>query len=434
MAVEVKANGDNVNSDKYLKYMFEVIDKIIREAGCRIPCSENERKGAIIVSEELKSVCDEVNVEEFEIAPNAFLGWIRLDIGIILISYLLYFLGSLIVTSIFKFVLFSLSTAVILTGLAILWEEFFNYKEFTDKWYKKEKSQNVIGKIRGPGETKRIIIFSGHIDSAIRFNLLEYLHYLYPIICFVGLFSFIIWAGASIYNIIFAAFGQFGVIDEFFKYFFMTTFPFIALLFFFLPVSEKNKNTVPGAVDNLSAISIVLATGHYLKEHPELVPPNTEIRLIGFGCEEAGLRGAYRYVESHSQELKEKDTYVFNMDGIQDERFIKIMELEPTTRTKHSKEITEILLEAGKEMGVKITKMGSDFMDQFIGLISGGTDAVAFSRAKIKATSIVGMNFIQAGKYYHQTKDTPDKIQPESLAKVFKVLIKSIEIIDRKTK
>ncbi len=432
MAVEIKENGPSNVSDDFTKYMFGIINKIINEAGCRIPCSINERKGATIVAEEMKQIADEVNVEEFEIAPNAFLGWIRLDVGFILISYLLYFLASLFQSPIVKVVLYVISTAIILVGVVIIWEEFFNYREFTDKWYKKEKSQNVIGKIRGPGETKRLIIFSGHIDSAIRFNLLEYFHYLYPILCFLGLFTFFIWTGASLYNLVFAVLGQMGVIDTLFKYLSLISLPAIVLLFFFLPLSEKQKNSVPGAVDNLSAIAIVLAVGKYLKEHPEFVPSNTEIRLIGFGCEEAGLRGAYRYVEMHSKELRELDTYVINMDGIQDERFLKIMEIEPTTRTLHSKELTDILFKAGQLTDVKIAKMGKDLMDQFIGLISGGTDAAAFSKAKIKATSIVGMNFIQAGNYYHQTKDTPDKIRPESLNQMLKLLIKSIELIDSK--
>lgn len=434
MAADLKEITDSKESGDYTTYMFDIINKVIKEAGCRIPCSANERKGATIIAEEMKQMCDEVDVEAFEIAPNAFLGWIRLDVGIILISYLLYFLTSLFQSPIVKVVFYVISTAIVIVGVLILWEEFFNYKEFTDKWYKKQKSQNVIGKIHGAGETKRVIIFSGHIDSAIRFNLLEYFHYLYPIICFLGIFTFFIWAGASIYNLVFAVFGQMGVIDEFFKYLFMISLPAIILLFFFLPLSEKEQNTVPGAVDNLSAIAIVLALGKYLKEHPEFVPSNTEIRLIGFGCEEAGLRGAYRYVEMHSKELKALDTFMINMDGIQDERFLKIMEIEPTTRTVHSKELTNILFEAGQLTGVKITKMGKDFMDQFIGLISGGTDAAAFSKAKIKATSVVGMNFIQAGNYYHQTKDTPDKIRPESLNKMLKLLVKSIELIDSKKK
>lgn len=430
--IESKNKYDFEVTDEHSKFMRGIINKVIDEAGCRIPCSENEKKGAEIIAGELEKYCDEVDTETFTLSPNAFLGWIRLTIVLMFFSFLFYYLGGIVTSIILAIVFYALSTVIVISGITILWQEFFNYNEFIDRWFKKKQSQNVIGKIRGKGEVKRIIIYSGHVDSAIRFNLLQYFKYFYPIISLLGIFGFFAWTGASIINLILSIFGHFGVIDKFFKVFLYVIIPIMALLFFFLPVTKKQQNTVPGAVDNLSAVSIIIAVAKYLKNNRDLIPANTEIRLIAFGCEEAGLRGAYRYVEAHYDELSSKDTYVLNMDGIQDPEHLKIMDFEPTTRTQHSEEMSKIIKQAADECNVKVSVMGSDPMDKLVSVISGGTDATAFSKAKIRATSIVGMDMIAAAKYYHQTTDTVDKILPGALENTFKLLVKTIEVIGRK--
>ncbi|MEJ2279602.1 MAG: M28 family peptidase [Candidatus Lokiarchaeota archaeon] len=141
-------------------------------------------------------------------------------------------------------------------------------------------------------------------------------------------------------------------------------------LFNFTSFGEK-ANKVPGAVDNLSAVSIILGIAKYLKEHKNIIPDNVEIQLISFGCEEAGLRGAYRYVEQHIEELKEYDTININMDALQNPNRISIIEYEPTTRTKHSKEVVESLIEIGKSIGLNTGKFGAGKKEKMIGQFWG---------------------------------------------------------------
>ena len=79
---------------------------------------------------------------------------------------------------------------------------------------------------------------------------------------------------------------------------------------------EKNGGSVPGAIDNLSAVSILLMIGRILKRHPELQPEDTEIRLVTFGCEEAGTRGSRAYVRAHEAELRAADAVFVNIESI----------------------------------------------------------------------------------------------------------------------
>ncbi|MHA1341915.1 MAG: M20/M25/M40 family metallo-hydrolase [Promethearchaeota archaeon] len=406
-----------------LEYMHKIIKKVIDEAGCRIPGSKNERIGAEIIANEMKQICDEVDIEEFELAPRAFLGWIKLNVIFVLISFALFFSAKLIPLFGLKMIFYIISTIFVILGLIIMYFEFFNYDEFIDRFYKKKKSQNVIGKIKPKGEMKRIIIFSGHVDSAMQFNLLQYLHYGYPIVSFVGLFSFLIWSVISLFNVVFSFLGKFGIFDETAIWLFIIALPAIVLLWFFVSSSDEKANKVPGAVDNLSSVAITLALGKYIKQHPEIVPNNAEVRLIAFGCEEAGLRGAYRYVSKHYDELKKYDAIDFNMDGIQDPNSLKVIEFEPTTRTRHSKEVVQKILKAATDANIELRVLGNDILDKFFGLISGGTDAAAFSKSKIKAANIVGMNYLEAAHYYHQQGDTLDKIKLGALESVLKIAL-----------
>jgi Zn-dependent M28 family amino/carboxypeptidase len=200
-------------------------------------------------------------------------------------------------------------------------------------------------------------------------------------------------------------------------------------LFFFVSFGEK-ANKVPGAVDNLSAVAILLGIGIILKKNREIVPKNTEIRLISFGCEEAGLRGAYRYVKKHYDELNRFNAECVNMDGIQSEDNISIIDFEPSTRTKHSEMVVKKIINAAisSQINVKASALGgSNTFEKVFGQITGGTDATAFSKSGVKAASITAMDLKKMLILYHQPTDTLDKIGKESLECVLKICISYIQ-------
>ena len=408
-------------------YMYDVIQKIIDQAGCRMPCSPQEAKGAEIIKGELGNTCDEVEIEPFTCHPRAFLGWIRIEIIIALTSIILF----LMINIYPEWSFFITITCFILNLIAffIIWEEFFNYREFIDKLFKKRGSQNVIGKIKAKGEKKSIIIFSGHHDSALQFNLLRYFKVGYPIILFIGIGALFFWILLSAVIVLLAVLGIIFSIPPDYSFFLnlvtwlfiILSVPLVLLFFFVFPGERANK--VPGAVDNLSAVAVVLGIGRYLKKTAEIIPKNTEIQLISFGCEEAGLRGAYRYVERHLDELKKYDAICVNMDGIQSKKAFQTLEYEPTTRTKHSIEVIQKIIKASELAGIEIKQVGAGTAEKILGQISGGSDATAFSKSRVKAASISAMELRKVVKFYHQPTDTLDMIERGSLDDVLKICI-----------
>lgn len=423
---------DISNEDSYFMYNF--IQEIIDKCGARMPCSPQEQKAALTIKNEMDKVCDSCEIEKFYCHPRAFLGFIKVIIVLTLVSYIAFFFLPLNLPFYWIQGLTTTSFILNLISILILWNEFFNYREFIDPLFKNKESQNVIGKFKPKGKLEKIIIFSGHHDSALQFNLLKTLKIGYPIIIFAGLIVLFIWFITS--GLIFIlSFVNLFAFQDFFIFsivLFIFGVPALISLFFFVSSGEK-ANKVPGAVDNLSAVGIVLGLGRYLQKNKHLIPNNTEIRLISFGCEEAGLRGAYRYVERHKDELMEYDAECVNMDAIQTPQSISIINFEPSTRTKHSETVVNKLIKAAKntEINIKSSSLGgSGSFEKVFGQITGGTDATAFSKSNIKAANISAMNLKRMLEFYHQPGDTPDKIEKGALESVLKVCLNYIMLED----
>src|SRR5512136_1756548 len=66
----------------------------------------------------------------------------------------------------------------IISTLPVIFE-FILYREFVDPFFKKKQSVNVIGTLRKPGieNAKRLLILSGHHDSALENTWLGFLRY-----------------------------------------------------------------------------------------------------------------------------------------------------------------------------------------------------------------------------------------------------------------
>ncbi len=169
---EFKMDFDSMGP--YSDYMYNLVDRILKEVGPRAPCSPEEQKAAELVQDELKKTCDEVHMEDFYCYPRAFLGWIRVTILSLMVGFFLFLLIPLGPAEKYLFTIIPLACGVF--GLFCLYKQFLKYEEWTPKFlpYKQGHSQNVVGTFKPREEVKRRVIFSGHIDSAFKFNLIQW--------------------------------------------------------------------------------------------------------------------------------------------------------------------------------------------------------------------------------------------------------------------
>ncbi|MFW9952352.1 MAG: M28 family metallopeptidase, partial [Candidatus Thorarchaeota archaeon] len=198
------------------------------------------------------------------------------------------------------------------------------------------------------------------------------------------------------------------------------------IFIFFIPIILvytlfHTYKPVLGAFDNLSGVSVILGIAKYLKQQTFL-PKNTKIYLISFAGEESGLRGSKRYVSKHLNELKSGNVSVVNMDSIAKKDIVVIHDKESGIGVKHDFNIYTSLMEISKKKQLNARLMSLPF---------GATDAAAFSKKKIPAVSVGGLNLKEElPNYYHTRNDTLDVIEKEALGQIVGLCIDFLKEID----
>ena len=404
-------------TDQDAQYALDIVKKICTEVGPGLPASLQERERAEMIKKELESHlgAENVVVEEFTLAPDACLSPFPGVLFMILAVLLNISMGRLAGTSPWVTSIAALVFSILAPALFIL--EFILSYELIDPLFPKKSSINVIGRLLPPGRinAKRLLILSGHHDSAPENTWLRFLGYGFFFLSatyFIGLVTMVVMniiqlAGLILGNAEIVRTGTLGWV--------LLVYPIVPSIIFaaFATRGRKNGGNVPGAMDNLSACALAAAMCRFLVKNPAYIPDDTEIRFITFGSEEVGLRGSRRYVERHLDELKRLDARVLNYEMVVHPE-IAILTSEVHGTVKNSPEMVNSVVAAAERAGVP-----HRVKPAFLGTAS---DAGPFSRAGLKATTLNPFKFPQQlVAFYHQKWDTPEVLTIEPLLNVLKL-------------
>jgi len=402
------------------QYAFDLVRSICREVGPGSPGSPQERKRATIIKQEMESHLGvgNVRVEEFTLAPMAFVGSLPLSAILMLVAAVLNVVNGRVPE------VSSLATAIASLALSVVallafFFEYIRYSEFIDFLFRKKKSVNVIGTLRKPGarDVKRLLILSGHHDSALENNWLRFLSYAFYLTIPTVIIGLIAMLVMSVIQLTGIAAGSAGVVSTGTLGWFMLIYPIAPAVIFGLFFSRGGKNggTVPGAADNLSACAIAVAMCRFLVTNPSCIPAGTEIRFITFGGEEAGLRGSRRYVERHQDELVSMDTRLLNYETVAHPEIA--ITTSDVNGVKNSPEMVKSVVAAAEKAGVpyKVKPYPAG---------GGGSDAGRFSQAGIKALTLLPFKVPQQiVAFYHQKWDGSEVLTIEPLLNVLKLTL-----------
>ena len=255
-----------IDSDENSDYMYNTIAKIIENCGPRAPCSEAEKKASQLISEELNEYCDSVSLEEFKAYPRAFLGWIRLEVGIIMLSFLIFgfffWLYVLLSNDVVLLIGGIISLGFAVFGLIVFYKQFWCYEEWIPKFlpYKQGTSQNVVGIIRPKKEVTKRVIFGAHYDSAFRFNLIHYTKQGYAYYFASGVIILISFVILYLVQVIFIFLPNhvFNFIISILIWLIILIPPFLAIFFLLICKSEK---VLYGGLKNMSINGYVSILG-----------------------------------------------------------------------------------------------------------------------------------------------------------------------------
>jgi hypothetical protein len=409
-----------------LDFAYNFIKRICVDIGPGSPCSAGERARASAVKSEMENSADEVREEPFVCAPDAFLKWFEFA-GVLAVIAGIFFQIGLLPLCPLGFTTAALGIAVFIFLIMIF--EFFLGKQFIDGLFPKKRSENILGVLRPPSRRgnapadrgpKRILIFGGHHDSALQFNYLRWFKHGYFIaegILIVGLTLFTAGLLLRWLSLVFS--WPMAWLADGFPWYIWISLPVTLLIDFTFTERGKGGGSVPGALDNLSAVSILLMIGRILKRHPEWIPADTEIRLASFGCEEAGARGSRAYVKAHLDELRAADAVLINFETIYDPE-IEIFTTDRNGTIRNSPEIVDALVQAAVDVQAPFRVSPFPFA-------GGGTDALAFREKGIRAGCLFGMRVpSQMLEVYHQPSDNYDKVNPEALHNALRIALEFV--------
>lgn len=410
--------ADLITNDDAL-YAYGIVKTICLNVGPGLPGSSQERERAYIIKKELESHLgvSNVEIEEFNVAPEAFLGSFPISAFLILIATLLnisseHFRGIATWITTIVALVFSISAVLLIVF------EFILYFEIIDPFLKKKKSVNVIGKLCKP-ETKNVkhlLILSGHHDSALELTWLRFLKYGFFIPLATIFIGFILLIFMNIIQMVGVANGNVDLVRIGTLGWMPLAFPIVPSIIFamFFSRGRKNGGIVPGAVDNLSASALSVAMCRFLVRNPSYIPDDTEVRFISFGSEEAGIRGSKNYVKRHLEELKQLDVRLLNFEMVAYPE-IGILTSDVNDTVKNSPEMVKSVIEAAERAGVpyevKPYPRGG-----------GGSDAGSFSQAGLKATTLLPFKMPkQMIAFHHQKWDDYNILTTEPLLNVLKL-------------
>ena len=398
-----------MRADRYKNYMFNLIDRVVKDIGPREPCSEQERKLGRFMIDEFKTMCDSTCLESFRCSPTAFLGFFPIIVIMYIVSAAAYWVYP------------PAAMAVMFAALVIFVLQFVRYKEFLDRFYPQREGQNAIGVIKPRGKVTKRIVVSGHLDTAYEFNLWLFFKNAAIPVMIVSILAFVFLLVISIVKTV--VWTQGGGADPVFTYLGIAAvalYPLVGMFLFF-----HTYVSVPGAMDNMAGCAVAAGLGKYLadaKGNGEFFPEHTEVVLIGMSCEEAGLRGTRRYVKKHLQELKQTKTYGVFVDGVYDEKFLSVVHREICTGARHDPVLVKMAQDAAAARKWPILRTAIPL---------GASDATEFSNAGISATCLVCQDTSRLVPNYHTRYDTIEHIRPESLAVTLQLVIDMLERIDK---
>jgi hypothetical protein len=398
-------------------YALEIVKAICTQVGPGQPSSSQERERAAMIKKEMESHLGAGNVlfEEFTLAPAAFLGSQLISTLFMLIAALLN-ISMERFTGVSPWVTAIAALAFSISSVLLFIFEFVLGFELVDPLFKKKRSINVVGRLLSPGtkNVKRLLILSGHHDSALEFTWLRFTGYGFFILTITWMIALITVLVKSIIQLTGVITGNDDIVNAGTLGWVLMAYlvaPSIIFAVFFAR-GRKNGGNVPGAADNLSACALAVAMCRFLVENPACIPDDTEIRFITFGSEEAGVRGSRRYVERHLDELKRLNARLLNFETIAHPE-IAILTSESNGTVKNSLEMVKSVVAAAQRAGVPYMVKPAT--------LGTGSDAGPFSRASLKATTLLGFNMQQMVAFYHQKWDTPEILTIDPLFNVLKL-------------
>ena len=386
-----------------VSFALREITHICRDMKKRAPGSEGEREAAEYMAKSLEKDCGctDVRVETFKEHPASFYSYFYFSATFDTLCAVSFFIRPW------------LSILFGCTALILFLFHFVLYRKPIDRFFPEKESVNVTAVRKCTGEVRQRVFLNGHVDAAWEFPL-NY-HFGGVIFEIPGIMATV----GVLYYITLSVFALCGA-GSWIRIAGLCGLLFVP--FFLLVAFTYNPNrVVDGANDNLTGCYIGISILHEL-ERRGINLEHTEVGVILTGSEEAGLRGAKAWAETHKDDYKDVPTYIFCCDTIHDPKHLAVNTRDLNSTVKSDPELCDLFLRASEEAGVPCKR-------SVVPLFGGSTDSAAFTQGGFRSVGITGLSHMLED-YYHTRRDSFDNLNGEGLENCIRATAKLIEKLE----
>ena len=380
-----------------VSFALREITHICRDMKKRTPGSEGEREAAEYIAKSLEKDCGctDVRVETFKEHPASFYSYFYFSATFDTLCAVSFFIRPW------------LSILFGCTALILFLFHFVLYRKPIDRFFPEKESVNVTAVRKCTGEVRQRVFLNGHIDAAWEFPLNYH-------------FGGVLVSNADIgVNGNTEALNYRGNTPET-----VQGETYLYSLNGKTDGSSEGYNpnrVVDGANDNLTGCYIGISILHEL-ERRGINLEHTEVGVILTGSEEAGLRGAKAWAETHKDDYKDVPTYIFCCDTIHDPKHLAVNTRDLNSTVKSDPELCDLFLRASEEAGVPCKR-------SVVPLFGGSTDSAAFTQGGFRSVGITGLSHMLED-YYHTRRDSFEHLNEEGLENCIRAAAKLIEMLE----
>ena len=376
-----------------------LVDEICEVVGPRPSGSEAERRAAEIVRARLEDAGLEAAIETFPVPLRSLHAFLAALVGLHLAALALWWLSPVasLAGVVALLLLLAAHRGLGLDPLAPL--------------LRPGTGTNVVGRLRPRGETRAVLVLGGHHDSAYRMPLLRSRAGTYLLVALaltlalgvVALGALSVWRlvapSPALVEPIGLALAGLGAVAG-----------------LGLAIGVIRGDAVPGANDNLTAVAVSVAAAERLArsglEH-------TELLVLSFGAEEAGLVGSRAFVRRHGPELSK--ALVLNFESLGQRGTLRVLTGELMAGVRHSATAVSLVEAAARAAGIELRASY---------LPGGLTDAASFSRARIPATTLIRLDEHGLLEHYHSLEDDPASVREEHLEEALRLCLEVADALE----
>lgn len=385
----------------------EHIRQICEAAGPRLAGSAAEQRAAELIRDKLEALGAEVSVEPLDVQPRGF--------HALKIACVVCYLWALAIYPLAP------PLALALMLLLLVWAvlQLTRGKGLAAPLLPTRRSQNVIGRFAAKGQRKQLLLVGAHHDSAYRMPLLGQRTFrlvlvLFPLfvacaLLLLGLAAWhslaLVWpvlpsaAGTTLQSVLLACCGV------------------GAVSIVVLVAGLVRSDVVMGANDNLSGVGVALALARRCAQQGL---QQTELWVVSFGAEEAGLVGSKAFVDRHRSELE--GALLLNLDSVGQSGTLRLIKGELMGLTRHSSQAMALLSEAAREAEIPLTPEW---------MLAGVTDAASFSRKGLAAATLLRLNQQNYLDHYHNPGDDLPALREECLDQALQLCQAAVQRLER---